>query len=97
MKFQLVGCSHHRTTVEIREKLAFSADQVQVALRKYRSSFPNSEAVLLSTCNRTEFYTASESENSIPTHQEMIEFLARARGLDVDEIRGNGRVLGQHQ
>ncbi|MEC9091099.1 MAG: glutamyl-tRNA reductase, partial [Planctomycetota bacterium] len=80
--------SHHRTTVEIREKLAFSADQVQVALRKYRSSFPNSEAVLLSTCNRTEFYTASESENSIPTHQEMIEFLARARGLDVDEIRG---------
>ena len=79
MKFQLVGCSHHQTPVEVREKLAFSAEQVQTALRQFRESFPKTEAVLLSTCNRTEFYTASESENSIPTHQEMIEFLARAR------------------
>lgn len=87
MKFQLVGCSHHQTPVEVREKLAFSAEQVQSALRQYREAFPKSEAVLLSTCNRTEFYTASESESSIPTHQEMIEFLARVRGLDPDEIR----------
>ncbi|MEE2642991.1 MAG: glutamyl-tRNA reductase [Planctomycetota bacterium] len=87
MKFQLVGCSHSRTSIEIREKLAFSAEQVQVALKQFRESYPNSEAVLLSTCNRTEFYAASESESAIPTHQQMIEFLARARGLKVDEIR----------
>lgn len=87
MKFQLVGCSHHHSPVEVREKLAFSTDQIRDALREYRESFPKSEAVLLSTCNRTEFYAASESENEIPTHDEMIEFLARVRGLDPDEIR----------
>lgn len=86
MKFQLVGCSHHQSPVEVREKLAFSAEQVQIALRQFRESFPNSEAVLLSTCNRTEFYTASETENTIPTHEQMIEFLARARGLQTGEI-----------
>lgn len=87
MRFQLVGCSHHRTPVEIREKLAFSREQVQTALRQFRETFPNSEAVLLSTCNRTELYTASESDQAVPTHEEMIEFLARARGLDPAEIQ----------
>jgi glutamyl-tRNA reductase len=87
MKFQLVGCSHHNTPVEIREKLAFSKDQVLTALREFRGVFPKSEAVLLSTCNRTELYTAAQSDTSIPTHQQMIEFLAKARGLQADEIR----------
>ncbi len=87
MKFQLVGCSHHHTPVEIREKLAFSNEQIRSTLRDFRDAFPKSEAVLLSTCNRTEFYAAAEASVIIPTHQEMIEFLAFSRGLRADEIR----------
>lgn len=87
MKFQLVGCSHHHTPVEIREKLAFSKEQVVSTLRDFRDAFPKSEAVLLSTCNRTEFYAAAETDIVIPTHHEMIEFLAASRGLRAEDIR----------
>lgn len=87
MKIQLVGCSHHHTPVEIREKLAFSNDQILTALRDFRDLFPKSEAVILSTCNRTELYAAAEQDIAIPTHQQMIDFLASVRGLNPEEIQ----------
>ena len=59
MKLQMVGCSHHSSSVEVRERLAFSPDQTREALEKLILRFPETEAVLLSTCNRTELYVAS--------------------------------------
>ena len=32
MKLQMVGCSHHRSSVEVRERIAFSPDQARIAL-----------------------------------------------------------------
>ena len=87
MKFQLVGCSHHQSPVEVREKLAFSNDQVVSVLREFRELFPKSEAVLLSTCNRTEFYAAAQDQAMIPSHDQMIDFLANVQGLNPAEIR----------
>ncbi len=86
MKLQMVGCSHHRSSVEVRERLAFSLEQTRDALRDFRRQFPQSEAVLLSTCNRVEIYTASEVDDGCPTHQQIVEFLARYHGLDPAEI-----------
>ena len=57
MNLQLVGCSHHHSAIEIRERLAFSPQQVRQALAELRQRFPDTEAVLLSTCNRVELYT----------------------------------------
>jgi glutamyl-tRNA reductase len=59
MMLQVIGCSHRTASLMIRERLAFSASQIQAALASLRESFPNVEAVLLSTCNRVELYTAS--------------------------------------
>ena len=61
MKLQLVGCSHHTAPIEVRERLAFSREQIPVALRRLRDCFPQLEAVLLSTCNRVELYTAADT------------------------------------
>ena len=36
MKLQVVGCSHHTATVEVREQLAFNPDQARVALSRLR-------------------------------------------------------------
>ncbi len=58
----VLGCSHHTTPVAIREKLAFTPKQVQDALKFFRLAWPGVEAVLLSTCNRIELYTASSAE-----------------------------------
>ena len=56
MNLNLVGCSHHNAAIEIRERLAFNDEQAEDLLKRYYAAFPKSEAVLLSTCNRTELY-----------------------------------------
>jgi glutamyl-tRNA reductase len=86
MKLQMVGCSHHSAGVEIRERLAFNRDQIAEALARFRTRFPEAEAVLLSTCNRVELYFASDSPAACPTHHDAIAFLAEFHGLAADQI-----------
>lgn len=52
-----VGISHHTASVEDRETLAVSAEAIPALLGRLRDGGYSSEAVLLSTCNRTELYT----------------------------------------
>ena len=82
MKLQMVGCSHQSADVQVRERLAFSPEQARTALQQLRQQFPQSEAVLISTCNRMELYVASADDQECPTHQEVIHFLADFHGLD---------------
>lgn len=89
MNLHLVGCSHHQSSVSIRERLSFTEQQVGSFLDLFYDQFPDSEAVLLSTCNRTEFYAASKLPHKIPSEQEMIEFLANHRGLKGAEIHND--------
>lgn len=86
MKVQMVGCSHHNSPVEVRERLAFSPTQVGPALDSFRSRFPQAEAVLLSTCNRVEIYTAVEDDGHVPSHEAVAQFVADFHGLKVYEI-----------
>jgi glutamyl-tRNA reductase len=58
MRVTLVGVSHHRAPVELRERVALSATasaEVAAALAERAG-----EAVCLSTCNRTELYVAHD-------------------------------------
>ncbi|RIK78582.1 MAG: glutamyl-tRNA reductase [Planctomycetota bacterium] len=84
MKLQMVGCSHHTASVEVRERLAFSAEQAAKALERWQQQFPHAEAVLLSTCNRTELYTAAVE--TPPSHHEVAEFLASFHNIPLSEI-----------
>ena len=93
MKLQMIGCSHHHTDLAFREKLAFQPNQVVEALAKMRTAFPQSEAVLISTCNRVEIYTAAENEKDCPSAQQLINFVANYHGLAVDEIATDLRSL----
>lgn len=86
MKLQMIGCSHHNSSVEVRGRLAFSAAQTEQALKAFRSRYPHTEAVLLSTCNRVEVYTAAEETTESPTHQQVAQFLAEFHGLNVYDI-----------
>jgi glutamyl-tRNA reductase len=55
----LVGVSHHRAPVELRERAALDRDQASELARRLAGE--TGEAVCLSTCNRTELYLAEES------------------------------------
>ncbi len=88
MKVQVVGCSHQNTPIALRERLAFSSEQTRSALEQLRGQFPDVEVVLLSTCNRVEVYTATETA-AVPTRRELAEFLARFHGLEPEEVEGH--------
>lgn len=53
---RLVSFSHHNTSIEERDRLAFSEDDVAAFVPRANALLGNSEVAVLSTCNRTEFY-----------------------------------------
>jgi len=81
MTLQVVGWSHHKTPIVLRERLAFNAERACEALDRFVEAFPQVEVVLLSTCNRIEFYTASEARGGASA-PEIVEFVAQFHGLD---------------
>ncbi len=85
MRTVVIGCNHRTAPVEVRERLAFDAAACAEALRRLRERFPCCEAVLLSTCNRTELYVARPVHGH-PRIEEAIGFLAENRGVAVHEF-----------
>ena len=57
-KLVLVGTSHHRTPVELRERVSLGREQAAALARGLAEA--GLEAVCLSTCNRTELYLAGD-------------------------------------
>lgn len=88
MQLRVVGCSHHNSSVELREQLAFSETQARQALAQFRAQFPQSEAVLLSTCNRVELYVTVEPSKQGPSADDLRRFLANCHDLDPTEVAG---------
>jgi len=56
MQLIVLGLNHKTAPVEVRERFNFTAERIEAILRRFRGSDFLSEAVLLSTCNRTEIY-----------------------------------------
>ncbi len=85
MTVLLIGLNHRTAPVELREQLAFSSEGVATALMLLRNQFPQSEAAILSTCNRVEILIATEGDS--PTEKDLISFLAQARDLPVPAFK----------
>ena len=83
MTLAFVGGTHRTVPLALRERLAFSAEQAAEALIRFRERFPGRECVLLSTCNRVEFYAAGERAAVPPPPDQLVSFLAECRGIDV--------------
>ncbi|MBI3865875.1 MAG: glutamyl-tRNA reductase, partial [Planctomycetia bacterium] len=76
MNLQVVYCNHHTANLGIRERLAFSREQIPEAYTALRAAFPRAEWVVLSTCNRIEVYTAQEDAEHVPSHHDVARFFA---------------------
>ncbi|GBD32896.1 Glutamyl-tRNA reductase [bacterium HR33] len=73
MSITVVGVNHRTAPLEVRERLYWPAGEVAGVLREVTSS--GAHAVLLSTCNRTEFYLADAVRDTM----DIIWELARKR------------------
>ncbi|MEK6635330.1 MAG: glutamyl-tRNA reductase [Planctomycetota bacterium] len=59
MSILVVGLNHKSAPVEIREKLAFNANNIPTALSLFLQKHQSAETVILSTCNRVEMYVST--------------------------------------
>ena len=56
MSLVAIGINHKTASVSVREKVAFSPDKIHNAMKSLAEINKTGEAVILSTCNRTELY-----------------------------------------
>jgi glutamyl-tRNA reductase len=84
MPMKLVGISHHTAPLPVRERFVFDADQSRTMLRGLLREEKASEAVLLSTCNRSELYYVAEDEDA-SLHEAFVQALAERSDISAAE------------
>ena len=102
MQLLAVGLNHTTAPVSLREQLALAPDQLGKAVQAARSWFARqgshgnagsgNEAAILSTCNRTEMYAASDIANPLDASA---QFLAHYHALNFAELRPHLYMLPQ--
>ncbi len=80
MQLVVLGVNHRTAPVTLREKISFSPAQIGEALNRIYEYEEIGEAVLLSTCNRTEIYVMLEDISTPKLY--MLDLLAHLKGLD---------------
>ena len=81
-----IGLNHTTAPLALREKLALNEEVVRIALARLACGHvftPLNELVIISTCNRTELYAASNQ----PALDGMEAFLSEVSGVSADLFR----------
>jgi len=64
MSLVVVGINHRTAPVDVRERVVFEPARVPDALRELATLPPVKEAVIVSTCNRTELYCVTDDADT---------------------------------
>lgn len=78
--FRAIGLSYHNSPLELRELIAFNEHTSKSFLRNLNSTLGIGEAMVLSTCNRTEIYYSAESN----LDSNVLSLLSIEKGLEKD-------------
>ena len=92
-----LGLNHTTAPLDLRGRFAFTPEQLSPALRGFRDRVMRAlpEAALLSTCNRTELYVASDPAEAQALVAPAIDWLAAQGGVSGDQLRQHTYVLQQ--
>ena len=88
MEIVLVGVNHRTAPVEVRERVAFTAEQARRASEELRSRGILEESLILSTCNRSELYGVPP-ESCHDSAAVLSEFFGSFHAVRDEEIRGS--------
>ncbi len=80
MSLVAIGINHKTATVDLREKVAFAPDKIHEAMRSLAKETQSGEAVIVSTCNRTELYCNTENA------EQVVRWLEDYHGLSHEEV-----------
>lgn len=78
-----LGINHKTAPVALREQVAFAPEQLPEALRELTTLTSISDAVILSTCNRTELYFSGSTAQA----EQVIAWLAQFHDVDGNELQ----------
>ncbi|NVK40892.1 MAG: glutamyl-tRNA reductase [Oceanospirillaceae bacterium] len=78
MALLALGINHKTAPLDVREKVAFTPEQLVDALERARVSVQLREMAILSTCNRTELYCSTDLEGS----RALLDWLGQYHRLD---------------
>lgn len=81
MSFLVLGINHRTAPVEIREKVVFAGQELPEALKELTQLSEVHEAVIVSTCNRTELYCHAGPEGSAEMSTKLSAWLAHWHDL----------------
>jgi glutamyl-tRNA reductase len=84
VRLLLVGINHRTAPVELRERVDFQTIGVDRALHALAARGLTHEAVVLSTCNRAELYTACEDVGAART--DLVSFVSEFHGVGRDDL-----------
>ncbi len=86
MSLRVIGINHKTAPVAIREKVAFSPDGLSETLSQIKNDIDQNqskdEVIILSTCNRTEFYTYSNY-----SEEQILDWLSSKQGLNSQRLK----------
>jgi glutamyl-tRNA reductase len=82
MTILALGINHKTAPVDIRERVTFGPDIIAGALRSLKEHPAVEEAVILSTCNRTEAYCCLSEED----HEPLADWLGQFHGIESDRL-----------
>lgn len=82
-----LGLSFRTAPVSLRERLAFRAAELPGAVEQLREQCSGREAVILSTCNRVEFFVIGPAEDT-QLAQRARAFMASHRGVPLAQFEG---------
>ncbi len=89
MKLLALGISHETADLAIREQISFGKDYLANSLRDMLQDTQTEEAVILSTCHRTEFYSVNGNA------QNTMNWLYRHKKLPEDSLKSHWYVYHQ--
>jgi len=85
VQVSLIGCNHRTAPLEFRERVAFTAQQALEAADELRRQGTLEEAVVVSTCNRSELYGVPVDTGE-PVAAAMEEFFAAFHKIPAREF-----------
>jgi glutamyl-tRNA reductase len=83
----LIGCNHRTAPVELRERIAFTSQQALQAADELKERGILEEAVVVSTCNRSELYGVP-GDFAPSTAEAMEEYFTSFHKIPLDELKG---------
>lgn len=86
MTLHVLGINHRTAELDLRERVSFAPDQFAPALASLRRLPGVDEALIVSTCNRTELYVAAGAP--INTHV-LVTWLADFHGMSASLLDGH--------